>query len=189
MCSEISIDSLLNEGRDLKSSLKLNGEIIGWYSFQNEDKYTKWKYTTIRAIECLFPDDNGISRLEDAFKQFESHLRSPDEFSQILGILESFNTIPKIVPSHKQDNNPVIQVINSQSQFQTQSMQLVVDIINDVLTTSQRKDLKEIIESDTDVESKKKSILEKIKSFGSDVAASILANIVTNPNIIGTLFS
>ncbi len=49
------------------------------------------------------------------------------------------------------------------------------------------KDIKEILESKADSETKKKSIFDKIKSFGSDVAASIVANIVTNPNIFGSM--
>ena len=46
------------------------------------------------------------------------------------------------------------------------------------------KELKEVLdENKEDAEKARKGIIEKLKSFGSDVASNIVANILTNPVI------
>lgn len=75
---------------------------------------------------------------------------------------------------------------NQQEQKQTQSItiNLFLEAIKDDLTGRQLKELKEVIsESGKDKEKARNGIIAKIKSFGSDVAASIVANILTNPAI------
>lgn len=57
--------------------------------------------------------------------------------------------------------------------------------LEDELTVSQLKDVKEIMKTNEPKEEKKKKVIDKIKSFGGDVASNILANILTNPNIWG----
>lgn len=84
--------------------------------------------------------------------------------------------------------HPSISITNNNSQSQTQSISVIIDILKDELNGRQLKELKDIIDSNTDEETKRKSLFDKIKSFGSDVAANILANIITNPNIYGSLF-
>ena len=43
--------------------------------------------------------------------------------------------------------------------------------------------LKQIVEKEGDLEKAKPELIDKIKSFGKDVASNILANIITNPAI------
>jgi len=138
----------------------------------------------------MFRNDIGIDYLKKAIDNFEKQYRHPDTFSQILGVLESYKAIPITITIPTSIDQPSIQINNSQlqNQEQTQSLQILVDLIKDELNGRQLKDLKEIIQSDQDEETKKKSIKEKFISFGRDLAPSILANIITNPQIWGALF-
>ena len=71
------------------------------------------------------------------------------------------------------------------TQNQTVSVNLLVSALEDELTVTQLKEVKEIMKSDEPKETKKEKIISKIKSFGGDIASNILANILTNPNIWG----
>lgn len=68
------------------------------------------------------------------------------------------------------------------------AVNLFLEAIKDDLTGRQVKELKEIvIESGNDKEKVKDGLIAKLKSFGSNVAANIVANILTNPAIWGGL--
>ena len=79
---------------------------------------------------------------------------------------------------------------NQQEQNQTQSfaINLFVEAIKDDLTGRQVKEIKEVVaESGSDKKKAREGIIAKLKSFGSDIAANIVANILTNPVIWGGL--
>lgn len=78
----------------------------------------------------------------------------------------------------------------SQNQQQDVIVKILLEAAKDELTGKQRKELLEIAEETKDPEEARQSILEKIKGFGKDVAANIVANIMTNPLVwqnLGTL--
>ncbi len=51
-------------------------------------------------------------------------------------------------------------------------------------TRTQLKELKAVVaEADNDLEKARPSIIEKLKSFGTDVVSNIVANVLTNPAI------
>ena len=52
-----------------------------------------------------------------------------------------------------------------------------------MVKVNSRKELKAILESSDEPEKKTKRFIDKIKSFGSDVASNILANLLTNPKV------
>lgn len=79
---------------------------------------------------------------------------------------------------------------NQQEQNQTQSLaiNLFLEAIKDDLTGRQVKELKKVIaKSSSDKEKARDGIIAKLKSFGDNVAANIVANILTNPVIWGGL--
>lgn len=80
-----------------------------------------------------------------------------------------------------------VNVNQENNQTQTTHVNLVltsiVDSIKDEITGSQLKELKAILESNSEPEQKKKNFLDKLKSFGSDVASNILASMLINPNV------
>ena len=93
------------------------------------------------------------------------------------------------IPEHKNqvDNSINLNVSQNQSQEQQQSQKIVLDIfvesIKDEISGKQFKELKAIIVEEKEPEKAKSKIIEKAKSFGSDICSNIIANIITNPNI------
>tara|TARA_R110000751_G_scaffold390_1_gene1554 strand:- start:13520 stop:14071 length:552 start_codon:yes stop_codon:yes gene_type:complete len=73
----------------------------------------------------------------------------------------------------------------SVNQNQTVSVNIIVEAIKDELTGNQVKEIEKILNSKEDETTKKQKVADKIKKFGSDVAANILSNILTNPAIYG----
>lgn len=75
-----------------------------------------------------------------------------------------------------------INLTQNQTQDVKINLNLIIQAFQDELSGKQLKEVQEII-ADKNLEGpeKRKSIIEKIKSFGSDVMSNILANVLTNP--------
>lgn len=97
------------------------------------------------------------------------------------------------IPIKKANQDRSVNVTTNVSQNQEQNQTVIVDIlleaIKDELTGRQRKEITEIVNESVTPEEARKTILEKLKDFGHDVSASIVANILTNPNVWNTLGS
>lgn len=95
------------------------------------------------------------------------------------------------IPTQKTVNDNSVNVnttvTQSQEQKQNQQQEVIVKILleaaKDELTGKQRKELLAIAEKTKDPQIAHKRILAKLKEFGEDVAANIVANIMTNPQI------
>lgn len=78
-------------------------------------------------------------------------------------------------------------VTQNQEQHQNQQQEVIVRIlleaVKDELTGKQRKELLAIADKTKTPNEAHKSILAKLKEFGEDVAANIVANIMTNPQV------
>lgn len=70
-------------------------------------------------------------------------------------------------------------------QNQTVNVSFIMSALQDELTSSQLDEIKKIIEVSEPKSIKLKKVVEKIGSFGKDIASNILANILINPNIWG----
>lgn len=90
-------------------------------------------------------------------------------------------------PPKELDEKQVVMVDVKQHNHQNQStsvtinIDLIIESLNYGLSGSQIEELKEILESNQ--KEKKKTFVEKIKSFGSDTASNILVNLLTNPGV------
>ena len=82
-------------------------------------------------------------------------------------------------------DNSGININLTQNQNQTVNINLLISALEDELTVSQLREVNDLMKIDEPKSEKKRKIIDKIKSFGSDVASNILANILTNPNIWG----
>lgn len=88
-----------------------------------------------------------------------------------------------------------IQITNNvtQSQNQNQEQNIIVKIlleaVKDELTGKQRKELYAISQAAKSPEEAHKGIMEKLKDYGANVSASIVANILTNPSVWNSLSS
>lgn len=194
--TEITLVSLIEEQKTRIPQLEYVPSPPGcfgfaYYRYKNPDEYQKWLAKANRFIGIRFPNDKDV----DEFERIGKEKLSPTQQQKLLAILEAFSCLP-IVISPKEDMNAGKQkaiIVNtninntnnqSQSQEQSLAVNLFLEAIKDDLTGKQVKELKEVIvESAGDKEKARSGIVEKLKSFGSDVASNIVANIITNPSI------
>lgn len=194
--AEITLKLLIEQQRNRMPQLKFVPSSRGcigfsYYCYDNPEEYQKWLATTNRLISIQFPNDKDVAEFENIAKE----KLSPNQQRRLLAILEALSCLPTIIQNGNTKNNNSqngiivnanINNTNSQSQDQEQTMvvNMFLEAIKDDLTGKQVKELKEVIaESAGDKEKARNGIVEKLKSFGSDVASNIVANIITNPSI------
>jgi len=115
--------------------------------------------------------------------------------SQWKSLLESYiveleNLDSPSTPARHALNNINFTVNQNQSQEQSQkqsvNIEFIIEVLKENLTGKQIKELDEIIKEPESTE-KATKLTDKLLSFGSNVAAGILGNILSNPQIIGLL--
>lgn len=90
------------------------------------------------------------------------------------------------IPEKESSKESGLNINITQNQTARINLSLIVDSIQNELTGMQLKELQKIIgEKEEDENKHKEKVIEKLKSFGSDVASNILANILTNPQLFG----
>ena len=100
--------------------------------------------------------------------------------------LENFG-LPE--PIAEKADNSQINITQNQNQNQTVDLNLIMSSIKDEFDGAQLKEIKSILESTDDGEVRKSKLINKLGEFGSDLASKVLANILTNPQIVGAAFS
>lgn len=203
--SEITLESLIQEQRERIPQLKYEPDPPGcigfsYYHYADNETYQKWLAITKRYLGITFPKDKDVAEFEIVGKE----RLSPGQQKKLLAILEAFAVLPKVIPDahiemekKEKGRNPInvtatINNSNQQSQNQKQeqvlAVELFMDAIKDDLTGRQIKELKQVVaENDNDLQKARPKLIEKLKSFGKDVASNIIANIVTNPIIWNSL--
>lgn len=194
--ADITLESLIEEQRCRIPQLKFVHDPPGcfgfaYYCYDKADDYQRWLATASRYISINFPNDKDVEEFEKTSKEE----MTPIQQQKLLAILEAFSSLPVVIHKKNKEEleqkdkitvNANISNTNSQSQNQEQSsaVNMFLEAIKDDLTGKQVKELKEVIaESAGDKEKARNGIVEKLKSFGSDVASNIVANIITNPSI------
>ena len=195
----ITIESLIKQGNEILQGTKpvpsRPGVIrtFSVHSLADESVYECWKNIVFRFLSTKYPNDISVKDFRTSADTFEKTFYFPIALKKMIGILESVKAIPtKIDDSEaKPSKGPsvVINNNNSQSQNQVLNIDLFTKAIEDVLTVSQIKELKKVVEEeDGDVEKAKPKLMEKLKSFGENLSSNIVANLLTNPTIWTSLF-
>lgn len=203
--AEITLESLIQEQRDRIQQLQYKPNPPGcigfaYYYYADNDGYQKWLATTKRYLGINFPNDKDVTE----FDSISREEISPEQQRILLAILDAFASLPSIIPDTRiteitekkgkgRDAINVTTTINNsnqqsqdQNQGQALAVELFIEAIKDDLTGRQIKELKQIVaEADNDLQKARPGIIEKLKSFGSDVTSNIIANILTNPIIWG----
>lgn len=190
--AEITLDTLIKELKDMIPTLQYHGGYLPYYVYSDMEKYEKWLAAAKRFLNIHFPNDKYVTEFEETSKK----TLWKEQQQRLLAILEAFVNQPTIIP---QENNKkkekgidiAINNTNSQSQNQEQSyaINLFLEAIKDDLTGKQLKEIKKVVdEAGDDIEKARSGIISKLKSFGSDVASNIVANLLTNPTIWTSLF-
>ena len=185
--TEITLDILIEELKEMIPTLQHHGGYIPYDEYPDKGRYERWLAATKRFLSIHFPQDKYVIEFEETSKLI---LRLNQQ-QRLLAILEAFANQPTLIPQENNEKeekriNIAINNTNNQSQSQEQSfaINMFLEAIKDDLTGKQIKEIKQVLdESRNDKEKAKNGIISKLKSFGSDVAANIVANILTNPAI------
>lgn len=176
----------------------LNAKINMLRSVYTVDEFNNWKKAACSSVANIYPSGLGVVSTMNSIKAYKAVMsgsgnrvneakREAEEYLQsLISDLQHFGIPKKSEPfSSKDAINVSINQSNMQHQTTTVSINIefILDILKGELRTSEIEELKEILESDQAPKEKKKSFIEKIKSFGSDVASNILANLLTNPKV------
>lgn len=188
---EVTLDMLISELKEMIPTLQHFGGYIPHDEYPDKGKYEKWLATTKRFLSIHFPNDKYVIEFEETSKL----ILKLKQQQRLLAILEAFAIQPTIIPKENNEKNEkgintAVNNTNNQSQSQEQScaINMFLEAIKDDLTGKQIKELKKVVdESGDDKEKAKNGIISKLKSFGSDVASNIVANIITNPMIWSNL--
>jgi hypothetical protein len=187
-----TIDELIQQGEGFTSRIKyippLSNTIRSTpvYHIANAEEYGTWKATAKRFIGVNYPDDKAV----EEFEQTAKNRLSLGNHRHLLAILKAIKTIPQpnTVPmdSDKKSGDIIVNNSNTVNQTQNTTVQYAffIESIRNELTGRQFQEIKDIIDQHKDSpETARPKIIEKLMSFGSNVAASILGNLMTNPNI------
>ena len=183
------LDALIQEQKERIPKLVKCEEFCTYYVYDYyiEEAYIKWKENAKRFLEINFIGDKHIDEFN---KTCDEKDLTPKQQNKLLAILEAFKKYPQIIESKKATNRGSninisnnISNTNTQSQSQQQGIEILIKSLEDELSVSQLKALKQIVEKEGDLEKAKPELIDKIRSFGKDVASNILANIITNPAI------
>lgn len=185
----MTIEDLITEGEAIKNSIDQR------HKMGMLDDYNVWRQKVLRFLNQEVPGDMVIHNFDIAVKCFNSNYCSPQAFDRVLSVLKAFKELPKITkdttPSLYQKQGTDINITNqlsqNQEQHQSQKQDVIVKIlleaVKDELTGKQWKELLAVAKETKDSEMTRKNIMEKIKDFGDNVAANIVANIFTNPEV------
>lgn len=194
---EYTLDKLIQEGENILSQIhevEYPEDVICTfidYEIPEHCKYERWKNLVIRFLSYNFPEDRCIKDFEEATFELKKHNNSPEVFEKMIGILVSCKMIPSLpktgIQNSKIDKSVNVNIHQTQSQSQTNTLNIFLDIIKDEITGKQWKEIKSIAVEEPDSQKAKSKILDKIKSWGENTSASIIANIITNPTIWGCL--
>lgn len=195
MTTEIKkqLKELINEQRERIPKLKKDDGAWNTYSYDNVENiaYTQWLENTKRFLNIHFQNDKFIEEFEDLAKG--PYALWPKRQQKLLAILEAFLKHPTVIEKAK-SNNPTsaINISNnitntntqSQHQLQQQTIDILIQALEEELSVSQLKEIKQLVrEENGDLEKAKPKVIEKLKSFGEGLISNILANIITNPSI------
>lgn len=160
---------------------------FSYYRYESEEdaSYTKWLARTMRFLSIQFPGDKYI----DDFERTSKEDLEPQQQQKLLAILEAFLEYPEVVEKTKPSKftkgiNIHNNISNINTQSQQQSIEILVKVLEDQFSVSQLKEILQVVEEEKgDLEKAKPKLIDKIKSFGENIASNILANIITNPAI------
>ena len=186
----MTITELIKEGEEFRDSIGDSTHGIG--KIQDSSKFYLWVERVVRYLGQTVPKDISIERFMHYSNQINPIHCSKSSFEGLLNILRAVEELPDVVIAddlvHRKKDDDKISIQTNVKQEQTQNQAQTVNVLETALKDSfapfQLEELKEILKSNQPREDKRKSLMEKLKSFGSDVASGVLANILSNPEVL-----
>lgn len=177
-----------------KARLAIIDKIEKIESIRNPEQFDQWKNATIGTLSRAVPSDLTIADQISSIRAIGNYGgdvtatakgMAKELLTSFLEDVERFGlsvSQPKEVDSSK---GPII--VNYQSTEVNVEVSFVVDALSSELSEAQLSELRLALNSVNSAEEKKSAFLEKIKSFGSDVASNVLASILVNPQVYNHL--
>lgn len=183
------------EEKKAKQAIKVKLEKLDLIN-ENKQFYIWQKETVLTLVNIYSEIDKRVKSFEE-IRTYQSYgIGTIDRFADakaeasailnsIIADIQNFGIISSHEKSESGKINFNLTQHNSQNQSTTVSVnfELIIESLKYGLSGAQIYELKEIFESNQEPKEKKKTFVEKIKSFGSDVASNILANLLTNPGV------
>ncbi len=155
-------------------------------------QFNVWQKETVLTLINIYSENDKRIKSFEEIRSYHYSDKFPDAKVEAESILKSLIKDIEDFGIVKSDSKSKMEGVNvnlhqHNSQNQSTSVNINIDFILDVLKgelrNSEIEEVKEILESDDEPKEKKKKFIDKIKSFGSDVASNILANLLTNPQV------
>jgi hypothetical protein len=175
-----------------KIVIELLNERLDSLDIVRDDKsFGEWKTRTLGTLAHVFGDNHIHYKALKSIKAFNytnvTHLAIGKAREFLIGLIENLKKFGMPISNGNINTGISLQINQENNQSQSSSVIINIDLILESLkyglSGSQIEELKEILESNQESKEKKRTFVEKIKSFGSDVASNILANLLTNPQV------
>ncbi len=189
------IEELIQQGETFTNHIKAGykdtvlGRVSLWV-ISDEQGYENWKAVVKQFLRVYSP--NNESTIE--FEKLALGRINPDDHKKMIALLNAVKLFPQPARAPKNGNEKSrdIHFNISQNTNQTNTLTVYIDIKTVLkesgLNDEQIKEIEEIKERHkSDLTKAKPEISKKLMSFGENVLSNILANIITNPNLLGCL--
>lgn len=163
----------------------------------NKFQFDNWQKTTSSTLSNIYPNkENIITKFEsikstmfvyrgNGDRTLEAKKEAKEYLESLISDINNFGLPHLIEKNTKEALSVNVHQHNEQNQSTHLSINFdyIVEVIKGELRNSEIEELKAILEADIEPKERRKSFIDKIKSFGSDVASNILANLLTNPKV------
>ena len=138
------------------------------FTYPDEQQYYIWCMNVLRYLNMYYPNDCNTKEFERLYSQ----KITPEQQKRILATLVSIEKVPSIVPVSNNNGGAIVNITNTNIQHNT-------EIIQQYLTDEQIEELKKIC-TESNLNDRKKQLIDKLVSFGNDVISNILSGIIIN---------
>lgn len=150
-------------------------QVSGYSYLPKADEFATWIQNCIRFMVQNFPEDILI----EEFKKIELEGINQGTIYKLVGGLKALKDNPIICKQPQAAPNAMNNITVTQSQTQSQTNSVVMESLKDELKGKQYKEIEEILASNEPKVEKRSKILSKLMEFGEDVAAGIVATLLT----------
>ena len=105
----------------------------------------------------------------------------------LVAVLVSLKDIPCNCPKVNEKITAQNYIAITQSQEQSQEMNIFLYVLKESLSIEQYNELKDILQKSDNVDVAKPKIIDKLKSFGESIMSNIIASLITNSSIWNNL--
>lgn len=172
------LDDLIEQGEKLSHSINFvkpksgTVRIRSVYKSTKIEEYQDWQSTAKRFLNSYY--QNELVDFNNAAKSI-----SPDNHQKIMSMLRAIKKFPNEHTSLDKSKSSSTNITINNTQRITVS--LVLDSIKSEISKEEYNALQEILKNYQDgSETKERNLMDKLKSFGSDVLSNIVANMLTN---------